>query len=196
MATIVQSTSDLLQIVPLHRFSTAITWNLIESGVLDSKDRVELIGGMIVDMSPQGSRHNHVLFNLNQILSPIWSRAIIAVQATLVVAESDVYDPDLDAFATESQVATRMQLPVVADVLLLVEAAESSLRRDQQIKMPVYATSGISEYWIADLEREELIVHREPSGGTYISIETRRGDDVVSPSAAPELSFAVRQMFD
>jgi Uma2 family endonuclease len=195
MATIVQSTSDLLQIVPLHRFSTAHYLELVESGVLNSQDRVELIGGMIVDMSPQGSRHNHVLFNLNQILSPIWSRAIIAVQATLIVAESDVYDPDLMLLRRKPG-GYKNQLPVVADVLLLVEAAESSLRRDQQIKLPVYATSGISEYWIADLEREELIVNREPSGGTYMSIEIRRGDDVVSPSAAPELSFAVRQLFD
>jgi Uma2 family endonuclease len=80
--------------------------------------------------------------------------------------------------------------------LLVIEAAESSLRRDQQIKMPVYAAAGIPEYWIADRDRESLIVHRDPVAGTYASVETRRGDDVVSPSAAPELAFAVRQMFD
>jgi Uma2 family endonuclease len=168
---------------------------LVESGVLNPQDRVELIGGIIVDMSPQGSRHNHVLFNLNQILSPIWSRAIIAVQATLVVADGEVYDPDLMLLRRKAS-GYKNQLPVAPDVLLLVEAAESSLRRDQHIKMPVYAAADIPEYWIADLDEEVLIVHRNPAVKTYASIETRRGDDIVSPSTAPELSFAVRQLFD
>ena len=90
----------------------------------------------------------------------------------------------------------KRRLPVPADVVLVVEAAETSFRRDQQIKLPVYAAAGIQEYWIADLEREELIVHREPEGNGYRKVETRRGDDVVSPLAAPELTFAVRQAFD
>jgi hypothetical protein len=54
MATIVQSTSDLLEIVPLHRFSTADYLEMIDKGVLGPKDRVELIGGVIVEMSPAG----------------------------------------------------------------------------------------------------------------------------------------------
>ncbi len=79
---------------------------------------------------------------------------------------------------------------------LIIEAAESSLRRDQQIKIPIYAAAAIPEYWIADLEREILIVHREPAEGRYASIETLQGDDIVSPVSAPELAFAVRQTFD
>ena len=82
------------------------------------------------------------------------------------------------------------------DVQLLVEASESSLRFHQRIKLPVYATAGIPEYWIADLEREVLIIHREPEAGRYTSVETWQVDEVVSPLAAPELSFAVRQAFD
>jgi Uma2 family endonuclease len=111
------------------------------------------------------------------------------------VAEGDVYDPDL-MLLRRKPAGYNNQLPAAADVLLLVEAAESSLRRDQQIKLPVYAAAGIPEYWIADLDRELLIIHRNPSEGTYTSMEIRRGDEVVSPSAAPELAFTVRALFD
>jgi Uma2 family endonuclease len=80
--------------------------------------------------------------------------------------------------------------------MLLVEATDSSFRRDQQIKLPVYGAAGIREFWIADLDREEIIVHREPQRSSYKSVEIRQGDDRVSPMAAPELSFAVRQAFE
>jgi Uma2 family endonuclease len=78
----------------------------------------------------------------------------------------------------------------------LIEAADSSLRFDRQIKMPVYGAAGIPEYWIADVERELLIVHRDPQADGYKTVERFQGDDLVSPLAAPELKFAVRQAFD
>ena len=83
-----------------------------------------------------------------------------------------------------------------AEVLLVIEAAESSLPRNQKIKLPVYAAAGIPEYWIADLEREMLIVHRKPKGNAYQSFETQQGEDIISPACAPELSFAVRRAFE
>lgn len=79
----------------------------------------------------------------------------------MTVAEGQVYDPGFmllrrraDGFMT--------QLFDALDVLLVIEAAESSLRRDQQIKLPVYARAGILEYWIADLEQENLIIYATP----------------------------------
>jgi Uma2 family endonuclease len=187
--------ADVIAIAPLHRFSTAEYLDMIEKGVLGPDDHVELIGGVIVTMSPQGSRHNHFLMNLNRILSPLFQRFDIWIQGTLVVADRQVFDPDLTLLRRKPG-GYKYKLPEPPDVLLIVEAAESSLPRDQKVKRPVYAASGIPEYWIADLEREVLIIHREPEGGSYNSVETRQGDDIVSPLAAPELSFAVRQAFE
>jgi Uma2 family endonuclease len=132
---------------------------------------------------------------LVRLFAPLLNNFEIAVQGTLTVSEGQVYDPGLMLLRRHED-GYKTRLPEARDVALIIEAAESSLRRDQQIKMPVYAAAGISEYWIADLDREAVIVHRDPAAGTYRSIENRRGDDVVSPSAAPELSYAVRQMFD
>jgi Uma2 family endonuclease len=168
---------------------------MIEAGVLGPDDKVELIGGMIVQLAPQGSRHNHFLIELSRLFAPLWDRAILAVQATVTIAEGAVYDPDFLILRPEPE-RYKTRHPGPQDILLVVEAAESPLPRDQKIKLPVYATAGIPEYWVADLEDEVVIIHRDPQPGGYRLIETRRGDDVISPLAAPDFSFKVRQAFD
>ena len=195
MATISKPVAAPVNVLPLWRVSTAKYLQMIAAGVLGPKDRVELIEGMIVQMSPQGSRHNHFLIQLNYLFVPLWDRATIAVQATVTIAEGAVFDPDFLLLRRRAD-GYKSSHPGAQDILLVVEAAESSLSRDQKIKLPVYASAGIPEYWIADLEQETLIVHRDPQPGGYRLIETRRGDDVVSPLAAPDFSFAVRQAFD
>jgi Uma2 family endonuclease len=195
MAIISHPTPELMQIVPLHRFSAADYLEMIEKGVLGPSDRVELIGGMIVEMSPAGIPHNHFLIGIVDLFAPMLGNFRIAIQGTLTVAEGQVYDPNFMLLRRRPD-GYKTKLPDAPDVSLVIEAAGSSLRSDQQIKLPVYAAAGIPEYWIADLEREVLIIHREPEGANYRIIETRGGDDVVSPLAAPELSFAVNKLFE
>jgi Uma2 family endonuclease len=128
-------------------------------------------------------------------MSPLLDRFEFAVQGTLTVAEGQVFDPDFLLLDRRPD-RFKSKLPEARDVRLVIEAAESSLPRDQKVKMPIYATEGIQEYWVADLEHETLIVYRDPQPGRYRQIQTLRGDDVVSPLAAPDFSIAVRQAFD
>jgi Uma2 family endonuclease len=195
MATIPQVSTGTSELLPLWQFSTARYLEMIEKGVLGPRDRVELIGGVIVDMSPAGSRHNHFLGQLNRLFAPIVDKFEVWIQGTMVVAEGQVYDPDF-LLLRRKPGGFKEELPKGRDALLVVEAAESSLRRDQQIKLPVYAAAGIAEYWIADLEKEVILIHRDPVGDSYRSVEPRQGDEIISPLAAPELSFAVREAFD
>ncbi len=181
MVTISQSYADLAQIAPLHRFSTADYLEMIDKSVLGPEDHVELLGGIIANMSPQGSRHAYFLMRLNRLFAPLMGQHQIMIQSTLVVAEGQVFDPDF--LLLRQKEGYKKQLPRADDVLLVVEAEESSLQRDQKIKLPVYAAAGISEYWIADLDREELIIHREPEDTAYRVIENRRGDELISPCA-------------
>ena len=168
---------------------------MIEAGVLGPDDKVELIGGMIVQMSPAGIPHNGFLINIVDLFAPLLGRFKFAVQATLTVADGQVFDPDFMLLDRRPD-NFKSKLPDASDVRLVIEAAESSLPRDQKVKMPIYANAGILEYWIADLEHETLIIHRDPQPGGYRLVETRSGDDVVSPLAAPDFSFAVRQAFN
>lgn len=195
MSTTSSTTVDFSVPLPLKQFSTADYLQMIEAGILGPKHRVELIGGMIVEMSPAGIPRNGFLINIVDLFAPLIGRFRLAVQATLTVAEGQVFDPDFMLLTSRSD-RYKSQLPQAGDVCLVIEAADSSLQRDQCVKMPIYSGAGVPEYWIADLEREVLIVHREPQPGGYRLVEKRSGDDIVSPLAAPDFSFAVRQAFD
>src|SRR5258705_4833913 len=85
----------------------------------------------------------------------------------------------------------KAKLPDASDVQLIIEAAASSLPRDQLIKLPVYAAAGIPEYWIADLHQEQLLIYPDPEGSQYSTCETRQCDETASLLAEPEVSFAV-----
>lgn len=195
MSVVSTTTAGFPEFLPPGRFSTAQYLRMIEAGVLGPDDHVELIEGIVVEMSPAGTPHNGFLINIVDLLAPLLGRFKFAVQATLTVAEGQVFDPDFMLLDRRPD-NFRTKLPDASDVRLVIEAAESSLPRDQKVKMPIYASSGIQEYWIADLEHEMLIVHRDPQPGGYRLIETRSGDEVVSPLAAPDFSFAVREVFE
>jgi Uma2 family endonuclease len=79
--------------------------------------------------------------------------------------------------------------------VLIVEVSEASLQHDTQRKKPLYARAGIPEYWIFDLRKPGLEVHRDPTGGAYRSRQTLRLDESVSPLFSPASAFAVASFF-
>lgn len=168
---------------------------MVEAGVLGPDDHVELIGGMIVEMSPAGTKHNHFLIRLNRLLSPLWDRFEIGIQGTLELSDGQIYDPDIMLLRSK-QKGYKEQLPQAEDVLLVIEASDSSLNRDQLVKLPEYAAAGIQDYWIVDLKKEVVLVHRDPLGAEYRSVETFGNDAILSPLAAPEFSIELLQAFN
>lgn len=180
--------------MPLHRFRTEDYLQMIETGVIGPADKVELIDGIIVNMSPAGSRHNHVLTRLAVLLAPLFNRALPSVQGTLVVGEDQVFDPDFMLLRIKPG-GYKDALPRPADVMLLIEAAEASLRRDRQVKLPIYAEAGIADYWIADVEQESLTVCRDPRGRAYANVQTLSADATVTPLAIPDFHLRVGDIF-
>ena len=195
MPIVSSPTAGFPESLRLKQFSTGDYLQLIEAGVLGPEDKIELIGGIVVDRSPASIPHNHCRIQVLHAFAPLVGRFDIAIQGTLTVSEGHVYDPDFMLLQPRPD-GFKTKLPDASDVHLLIEAADSSLARDRKVKMPIYASADIPEYWIADLEHEALIIHRDPQPGGYRQIETRSGDETVSPLAAPEFSFAVRKAFD
>ena len=183
-----------VEALPRWRIDTQRYLRMVEAGVLGPEDRVELIDGMIVPMSPAGPKHNHVVMRFTELFAPAMPRIKVSVQGTLVLAEGQVFDPDFMLLQAK-QGGYKDALPTAADVLLIVEAADTSLARDRQVKLPLYAAAGIAEYWIADLDRDALIVHREPDGQGYGQVRTYRGEEAVSPLALPEMSVRAGEVF-
>lgn len=195
MSTLPQTIADFPAFLPVSRFSTEKYLQMVDAGVLGPSDKVELIGGVIVDMSPAGKPHNQFLILMVDLFAPLLEEYQVAIQATLPLDDGNVFDPDFMLLSRKAE-GYKQQYPRPEDVQLLIEASGTSLKRDQEVKLPVYASAGIQEYWIADLEQEEVVVHREPEGATYRVVETHRTEDILAPLAAPNFSLTVRQLFE
>lgn len=170
-----------LEAMPPWRCSSERYLELIASGVLGPSDKVELINGIITAMSPAGPEHSYVVMQLTELFAPVLATHKLLVQGTVHIASGQIFDPDLAVIQRRDDDRYKHLHPGPDDITLIVEAAVSSVKRDAQIKMPIYAAAGIPEYWIADIENQTLIVHREPTDSGYGLIQKYTGESTVSP---------------
>jgi len=164
---------------------------MADAAILREDDRVELIEGEIIDMTPIGSRHASVLNRLNEIMTaPARGKAIVSVQNPIVLDEHSEPQPDLMLLEPrEDYYADRHPRP--RDVLLLVEVADSSADYDRRVKIPLYATSGVAEVWLIDLQGEALEVYREPGAHGYKHVLRPDPDEPVRPERLTGLAIAL-----
>lgn len=156
---------------------------------------VELIRGEIHEMSPIHPPHEHTLDQLVE-----WSfdncdrqQIRIRVQQSLGMAELEsVPQPDLAWVRRQDYRRVR---PTVADLQLLVEVADTSLRFDRGKKARLYAEAGIQDYWIANVTAEAIEVHRNPVDGVYTEVQSYEGDQAVSPLVLPEAKLTAAQIW-
>lgn len=150
-----------------HRLTVSEYHKMGETGILGPDTRVELIDGEIIDMAPIGSRHaGTVNMLIKRFGKATGDRAILAVQNPLML--SDYWEPQPDVMLLRSRPDHyRDNHPRAADVLLLIEVAESSAGYDRNIKLPGYARHGIPEVWLIDLEQGEITAYRDPAPEGY-----------------------------
>lgn len=167
---------------------------MIEAGVLGPADKVELIDGVITPMSPSGPAHTNAVMQLNELFSPLIGRAKLLVQGTVNLSDGQIVDPDFALLRMRTEgYGQRYAEP--ADILLIIEVADTALAKDRQVKQRIYARAGIADYWIADLNRKAMIVHRDPEGEGFNRIETYHSGQSVAPLAATDLSISVQKVF-
>lgn len=187
MAIEVERARRLFTVEEYHRMA--------EVGILKPTDRVELIQGEIVEMSPPGRRHIAFVDNLNQLLVlRLAGRAIVSVQNPVIVAHDSEPQPDLGVLRRRATPYKDAQA-TGADVLLLVEVAESSLRYDRTIKRRLYARAGVPEYWIVDCADETVEVHRRPAPDGYGDVSLLSGTASVSLQAFPDVTVTLPEIF-
>jgi YD repeat-containing protein len=167
-----------------YRFTYDDYVRLSEEGILAEGERTELVNGEIVCMTPVGHRHIYVVDLLTEYLGE-WARgrAVLRVQSPLPFNDIETRHPDLTLFRPHpDRYRSRQAGPW--DVLVAVEVADSSLSRDLE-KAVQYARAAIPEYWIADVNREVVMVHLNPVGGEYTDVrEYAHGESFVSPGMA------------
>jgi Uma2 family endonuclease len=172
------------QIRPLRR---AEFDRMVEAGILDRDERIELLRGALVAMSPQGARHADCAARLTEILIRALPEAV-QVRCQLPFAASEISEPEPDV-AVYPRASYSSGHP--ENALLIVEIADASLRKDRGVKAEIYAEAGVPEYWIVDLVHGVVEVRTVPRDGHYTRTMTFSGEDEVTPVAFPDLVLAV-----
>jgi Uma2 family endonuclease len=188
--------TDITPSVPHEptRFSVAAYFRLLETGELTERDRVELLEGVIVAMTPMNPPHAGSVTKVSRaLLGAVGTRASVRTQCPLILRPSSVPEPDVavvagcddDYFNAHPESA-----------LLVVEVADSSLPQDRLSKSRIYARTAIPEYWIVNLRDGVLEVMRDPdpAAALYRELRTLRAGDRIDIAALPGTSIDVADM--
>ena len=167
---------------------------LIEAGILTTEHRVELIGGQILTMPPRGDNHGDSIGDLNILLTDRRGRDYIPrCQVTIRLAEGFTPDPDFVLLRYREGGYRGNIRPTAADVLLVIEVADSSLGRDLGEKSLAYARAGVPELWVVDLQHRQVHRFTLPSPDGYQERITSGEEETISPTLIPSLQMPVRE---
>src|SRR5262245_54081932 len=145
-------------------------YRMAEVGILGPKDRVELIDGEIVQMSPIGHRHFMIVGVIAELfIQAFANRAHVISGASVWLNDWTEPQPDIVVFKRRADHYLK-ERPTLEDVLLIVEVSETSLRFDQKVKLPRYGEAGIPEVWIIDLQNNLAHVSRDLGGQAYKTV--------------------------
>lgn len=175
--------------LPRRRFSVADFVRMVESGIIPAKERLEMIDGEIVVMSPKGNRHEGLKTAINRYWGRVCPDGYEFAPETGLYLSDDIYlEPDFVVFGSAVGLAD-LRGP---DVLLVVEVADSSIRYDLRTKPRVYAEHRVRELWVIDAVGRKTHVHRDPGRSGFGRVETVSAPDRLVPEQAPaELGFAL-----
>ena len=181
--------------LPRRRFTWEEYHRMGETGVLGPEDRVELIEGEIIVMTPIGPRHAACVAELTRRLVPaIGNRALLWPQNPVRLPRDTEPQPDIVVLRPRAdRYTTGSARP--EDVLLLVEVADTSYRYDSRVKLPLYARAGVLEMWIVDLGHDVVEVYRDPSATGYARATRVTRGGQVAPTALPDVVLAVDDAF-
>ena len=174
-----------------RRFTRGEYHRMAEAGILHEDDRVELIEGEILQMTPIGRRHAACVAELTRLLVPaVGQRALLWPQNPITLPGETEPQPDIVLLRPRADRYLQDDARP-ADVLLLVEVADTSQRYDRLVKIPLYARAGVPEVWIVDLAGGVIEVHRRPAGSAYAQVERVGPGSTVSPAAFPDIVLSV-----
>jgi Uma2 family endonuclease len=187
--------SAVLEYPKRHAVTVEEYFRMGEGGVFAPEARLELIEGEIIEMAPIGSPHaGAVNILVGNFARAVGELAIVSVQNPLIVGDRSVPQPDLALLKPRADSYTKSH-PTVAEVLLVVEVADTTLRYDLGTKIPLYARFGIPEAWVLDVQGRVMRVFRDPSADGYRTSFTVSEGETVSVQALPGVVIALSELF-
>ena len=162
------------------RFSVQDYYKMAEVGVLKADRRYELIGGVVLETQPISPAHNYAVKSLSDQLSAcLGDEATVFSQGPLQFDDDSEPQPDILVLEPPAE-RYRTRHPVPDDVLLLIEVSNTTLHLDRTTKLQLYAGAGVPEYWILNLQKPQLEVHRNPDRqeARYREVKTLLAEEV------------------
>ena len=176
------------------RFTVDDYYTMAEVGILTHDERVELVNGEIIQMSPIGKRHRSSVYALGHLISlQLGGQAIVGVQNAVHLDNRREFQPDVTILRLSDDFYLSNP-PGPADVLLLIEVSDSSLSYDRDVKLSLYANARIPEFWIVNIPDRLVEIYTDPSNGQYRTSRTFSPDETVSPTAFPDVTLPVSRI--
>jgi Uma2 family endonuclease len=180
---------------PRRRLTADEFDKMVEAGILHEDDHVELLDGELFQKAAMGGPHVTCVMRITNSVTPrIVGKALISVQSSFRLGYRSEPEPDIVLLRYRDDMYGDV-LPRPEDVLLIIEVADSTLRYDRDVKVPLYAAGGIPETWLVDLRRRRITVYREPTTDGYRQVISQTRRAVLSPLLLPELQMRWEDVF-
>lgn len=175
-------------------FTTTEYHRLRETGFFKEDDRVELLDGEIIAMSPIGPKHAGCVNKLNRLLNRKAARfAIVSAQNPIWLNQYSEPQPDIALLKLRDDAYTESH-PTPADTLIAIEVSDSTLEVDRQVKLPKYAQAGVPEFWLVDLVNNRIEVHALPNEGVYQEVRIVLRHQKVISRVLPQLNLKAKDI--
>ena len=187
--------TDMAVEVERRPFSTAEYHRMAQVGILNEDDRVELIHGEVITMSPAGPARSACVKRINAILhARIGRSAIVSIQDPISLDTGSEPQPDIALLMPRDDYYSK-RLPAPSEVLLVIEVADTSAGYDRNVKLPLYAGAGIPEVWLVGLPEKRVEAYSQPKDGSYQSVRRVGRGTALSPEGVPVVALTVDEIF-
>ncbi len=177
-----------------HKFTVEHYHKMTESGILNKYDRVELIRGEIVEMAAIGTKHAGCVRCLCSLLSiKLRERALVDSQNPVKLNNNSEPQPDVVLLQPREDFYS-LAHPQPKDIFLIIEVADSTVKYDREVKVPLYAEEGVVEVWLIDINEEWVEVFREPAKDGYKSVRKLSRGESLSIQAFADVSISVDEI--
>jgi Uma2 family endonuclease len=177
-----------------RQFTVAQYHQMVEAGILTEDERVELIEGEIIEVSPIGRRHAACVNRLIRLFTNhLGDRVIVAAQNPVQLSDRSEPQPDITLLQPRADFYESGH-PQPQDILLLVEVADTTVEFDREIKIPLYAQSGVREVWLVDLSQNAIAVYREPGMNGYGQVQELQRRQALTVQAIADLMLHVDEV--
>lgn len=182
-------------IVDIRRLTVAEYHRMGDLGMLSPSESVELIEGQIIEKPMKGKAYSAAVSRVDRLLrNRLADRILVRLQDPVHLNEYSEPEPDI-VLVKPDPLFYEDHHPEPSEIYLIIEVADTTLKRDRDFKATVYARSGITDYWILDIANRQLHIFRDPKDNQYQSETILNDDATISILAFPDVEISVAEMF-